>query len=426
MKYLSLLFFTLWANSSFSNDSYHFLEAVVSGNFEHVANISDISQPLENPLLLALAKGNHDMALLLLEKGASANFEEESGDTPLIVATRNHLLSNRLVEAMLKRGAVIDHIHRKTGMTAIMYAASVGYVRGLKILSDFGGSFDRINLKSNKNLLDHAADKKTRDFLMKSHRYFGKSLQREGYRFIRDELGMPHVLGQGADGIAYLAVGKNETKVAKFCYNRGLLKKGIVEYERCKDNEEWSAKEWSEWFDNKMNVEEFSFFSIKDLVKGQSLFNWMTSIDPNHDFGSDTAQATQARQRLRELLIKMLKKERGFVGDFNTSNIIFSENHNEWVVIDGHKTVACYSPSDHEWIWLEYCQASVPVTKKSLLEAFKLYAIGPSPTGNPRDDEAFGVWLKPRMKNGKLSGPSQSSKEKMIQLINGIELNDLE
>jgi hypothetical protein len=186
-------------------------------------------------------------------------------------------------------------------------------------------------------------------------------------------------------------------------------------------NEERTTKLWRTTFGNKAKVLNYDVFSIKDVVDGKTLAQWMTGYDQVHDFGAEHELSVLARTKLRELLVRMIKSGAGFVGDMNPSNLIFSEVLREWVVIDGNKSVACYSRADHEWIWLEYCQASMAVTNETILDAFRNYSIGPNPTGNVDDDEAFGVWLKSGDRDGKLEGPSAAAKAKMIALVGSIK-----
>jgi hypothetical protein len=400
-------------------------QAIGQGDLQTVLEF-DLSDPSRSAqsLLYALGQGQYDMAMLLLEQGARTNVEGSNGDTALVLAVKNHLLTRRMLEKIMAKGAFVEHVHVKTGMTAMMYAAKSGFIKGMQLLSDFGASFDRVNIHDGKDILDYAADDSTVAFLMKSHRFIAKSLARHGFQLQYDQFGFPQSLAMGASGILYWVKKDNKTALAKFCYDKPVFQaKGIIEYQRCREREERFAKEWKDWFNNKLNIQSFDTFFIKDYVKGNTLTQWMKGNDPSADFGSDDEKAQRARTKLKEFVVRMLKAGKGFIGDLNTGNLLFSESDDEWVVVDGAKTVACYSASDHEWIWLEYCQLELTSNKDNQLRAFRSYAIGPNPTGNHLDDENFGIWLKGRMKNNKMEEPSDRAKAKMVELISTIRVD---
>lgn len=74
-----------------------------------------------SPLALAVSSGHADILLFLLEHGASPNFCEPGGDTPLMVAAfLNDIVS---VNTLLRFGANLDE-RDKDGETALLLAAS--------------------------------------------------------------------------------------------------------------------------------------------------------------------------------------------------------------------------------------------------------------------------------------------------------------
>lgn len=424
-RFVVFSYVAIFANLASANPP--LLRAIERGDLPFVASANHSAAIVgSNALLHALNQSQYQIAMLLLEKGARTDVEEDNGDTPLIVAIKNHLLTKHMLEKLLANGATLEHVHQKTGMTALMYGAQVGFINGMKLLSDFGASLDRINMRDNKGALDYATDPQTVEFLMKSHRYIGKSLARFDLELLFDENGYPKRLAMGADGVLYWVKQGTEKKIAKFCYVRELfLQSGVIEYRKCREKEDQMAKLWQTWFDNKLEVLAYDVFFLKPHIRGKTLAQWMVANDPDADFGANTPRSALAREKLKTLIIRMLSKGQGFVGDLNPSNLIFSESDQDWVVIDGHKAIACYSPVDHEWIWLEYCQAAMSASKENLLKAFQSYAVGPSPTTDPGDAESFGVWLMSRLRNGVMEGPTPMVQEKMIQLIRSIQMSDL-
>lgn len=87
-------------------------------------------EPREIDLLMmrALIKGEHDTAMLLIERGGDVNFRNQPGETPLMAAAlRGDAV---IVQALLERGADINAKDRE-GNTALHWLARADWSRDI-------------------------------------------------------------------------------------------------------------------------------------------------------------------------------------------------------------------------------------------------------------------------------------------------------
>jgi hypothetical protein len=395
------------------------------GDITHLRNLENEDLELKNPdefgytpLFYALKNGQIAAAEVLLEKHVQAGIEAENGDTPLLIAVQTGALTSELLTKLIKNGAMIEHVHEQTGMTAAMHAAQLDQLTALELLVDFGANLDRINIRNGKGLWDYAQEPRVIKFLQKNHAYFSKTLKRFGYKFIYDPLGFPHEIGQGSEGVVYLVEKNKEIKAAKFFYDVESFKrkKNILYMKRWDTLEEVLTHEWEEWFGNPLSIESFDLFFVKTYIPGKSLAHWMSGVDVPDDLGAESNR--EVLDKLKELLIRMLKDGRGFVGDLNASNLIFHDTLREWVVIDGDKNVACYALKEHMWVWTEYCSVNSKLTSEQILQAFKTYAVGSFP--HAKDKDNAGIWLQNRVLQGKYLVYKQRAKDALTAMVQSL------
>ena len=84
---------------------------------------------------LACLNGDLQTTRLLLQAGASANFQLPGGESALHTAARSG--NHRLVGLLIRAGAVVDH-QIAGGQTALMWAASEGHAEAVNLLLEAG------------------------------------------------------------------------------------------------------------------------------------------------------------------------------------------------------------------------------------------------------------------------------------------------
>ncbi|MBP6217234.1 MAG: ankyrin repeat domain-containing protein [Oligoflexales bacterium] len=378
------------------------------------------------PLFVSLRNKHIDFAKFLLQKGARTDLESKRGDTALILAIHSGLLDGELLSRILNAGASLEHVHQETGMTAAMYAVSGSQLSALKILSDFGVSLDRKNLKNQKTVFDYvrAGDRRTLAYLMKSRRVLSKMIGRHDYHFLYDALGFPKKISFGPESVSYFVKDvTGQIKIAKFFYDLELYnKKNILEPAKAFHFESYAfIKKWKTWFDNNLDVKLYESFHIKDYVEGKTLAHWMSGVDVPYLFSAPSEDAEQMRLALKNLLKKMIRDGDGFVQNMQSTHLIFNEVEKKWVLIDGGPTVACYVEREHMWVWSEYCPSTIVQKKTALWGALKNYAVGSSVNIDKRDAINFGNWLKDRIHNGKMLPIQAESKKALLELFQRYE-----
>ena len=88
------------------------------------------------PLMNQASNGRIKGALMLLKAGADANLGDSEGNFPLVLAAKCGAIE--LIEPLIKAGAKIDAVEKKTGMTAFHWAAARGYAKLCKVLINNG------------------------------------------------------------------------------------------------------------------------------------------------------------------------------------------------------------------------------------------------------------------------------------------------
>ena len=125
------------------------LQAAAEGNedlahfaLERGADVEMRDPQGDTPLLIAARRGQRSVAVILLEAGADAEAHGgHDGNTPLINATFDPR-GFGLVAELLARGAMVDARSAKTGMTALMVAASHGNAPALHLLLAEGAGLE--------------------------------------------------------------------------------------------------------------------------------------------------------------------------------------------------------------------------------------------------------------------------------------------
>lgn len=94
----------------------------------------------ETPLAVAIRRGRHKMALLLMDHGADVNRPDHQGDTPLLMAIQNrndcweHYRCRELVSALLEKGADINAARPVDGATPLFLATRLDDVYLVDVL----------------------------------------------------------------------------------------------------------------------------------------------------------------------------------------------------------------------------------------------------------------------------------------------------
>ena len=119
---------------------------------EHVSHINEKNHNGWTALMRATANGHHDIAALLLEKGAALNIQNNDGKTALILAAEKNCQNT--LSLLLEKGADTDK-KNAYGETALMRAASRNFQDIVILLLEAGASVDE---KDNigRTALEHA------------------------------------------------------------------------------------------------------------------------------------------------------------------------------------------------------------------------------------------------------------------------------
>lgn len=422
----------LFANPrDFQNLKNDILTAVKIGNIERLSiaspeetNTRDLKNLNFTPLLYALKQRNRELASILMTRGARAGIESDDGETPLFLAIKAGILTESMLTKMLKTGASIEHSHKITGMTAVLYASQAGDLSALKLLSENGASLDRRNPVSLKNIIDYTKNENQEiiEFLMTSHRFFTKTVQRFGFHFIYDKYGFPTIAAINNDKVSYyVKKDLSPIQIAEFSRKSDESLEYVKNFDFTKSK---LSRTWQRWFANPFHAYYYDFFDVKDFIPGKSLAYWL-SDKAVINFESTHPEAEELRTKLKSFLIRMLRNGQGFVGDMRTESLIFHNARKEWVLTDGKRSVSCYATEEHVWVWTEYCSANSKIQKKTILEAFQHYAIGDPTQRDPKDKHNFGVWLNDPVVNGETLHLRNSAKTKLTELISSINLIEI-
>ncbi len=108
--------------------------------------------PPDTPLAIAVRKGHHDMARLLLEAGANPNCDVSTPDTPAQDQGRHALAfaackgDTEMMKILLDRGANVNHWPQTT-ISPLMDAAFCGQLEAVKLLVDRGAMIELSSMK---------------------------------------------------------------------------------------------------------------------------------------------------------------------------------------------------------------------------------------------------------------------------------------
>jgi len=121
------------------------IDAAWQGDIERVAlyldeqadvNFVSVASGSLTPLTAAVSQRHHEVATMLLERGANPNLVLEDGSSALIEATWQHDLS--LVSELVARGADVSFRRPRDGVTAIAIAKAHGQREIVKVLREAG------------------------------------------------------------------------------------------------------------------------------------------------------------------------------------------------------------------------------------------------------------------------------------------------
>jgi len=115
------------------------VEIVSEGKTEKVQTLIDEGADVNAPLILAIRKGYSEIARLLLQAGADANFRDSQQKTALIVAAENNRLD--IVKQLIDRDAGVNSANPH-GMSALIAAAKNGQADVVETLIVAGADTD--------------------------------------------------------------------------------------------------------------------------------------------------------------------------------------------------------------------------------------------------------------------------------------------
>lgn len=105
-------------------------------------DVTGIDRDGHSALQLACQAGFFDLALLMLQRGASATAADKQGETPLTWLARypgtNHAESVAVARALIEKGSAVDARDNERGMTPLMWAISRGNLPLIQFLIDAG------------------------------------------------------------------------------------------------------------------------------------------------------------------------------------------------------------------------------------------------------------------------------------------------
>ncbi|XP_065864326.1 uncharacterized protein [Euphorbia lathyris] len=104
----------------------------------------------ETPLHQAIMAGHYNLAVYFLEKGAKPNVANDVGDTPLHYAVMKGY--EKLLHLLISKGAEVDA--KSDSSTSLVWAASFGNVKAMKILLDNNANPNMIHLPAPSPLIE--------------------------------------------------------------------------------------------------------------------------------------------------------------------------------------------------------------------------------------------------------------------------------
>lgn len=131
-----------------NDDDLSVFEALLKAGFTSAAkavielDTFDVNHQGHNPLRVAVATGNLDIALRLLELGASPNYRPEGTSSVLLLALENEYFE--LAASMVKHGAEVD-IRNTHGWTPLIWASMKGRQKAVEFLLEHGANIHACN-----------------------------------------------------------------------------------------------------------------------------------------------------------------------------------------------------------------------------------------------------------------------------------------
>ena len=125
-----------------------FLNAAINGDVTTIqqalqqgVNIEYKGEDDWTALCWAITQENFELAKLLIENKANVNYQEQEGESVLMLAATTETENTELIQLLLDKGAVID-LKDAVGWTALMHAVSANNVNIAKVLLERGANPD--------------------------------------------------------------------------------------------------------------------------------------------------------------------------------------------------------------------------------------------------------------------------------------------
>jgi ankyrin repeat protein len=107
---------------------------------------------LNKKLISAIYRGKEHKVLRLLKKGAEANFYDECGSTPLMLALLAEHINREIVELLIENGADVNAKEPSDRWTALHLVARDGHADFVEMLLQNGAEVDPQDMHGNTPL----------------------------------------------------------------------------------------------------------------------------------------------------------------------------------------------------------------------------------------------------------------------------------